>query len=931
MELGKKSPFVVNDLAEAKKKHLDFVNVQGEEFVNVQFQRQPALSAEPEQFACWRRLGHSPLKDLVPSTVWFLLKLGLFAVGAVVLWKRPSDNSAAQFFVLCVATVGAYMGGYHWSRIATQPALLLVFMLCAVLLPAVSLHFYLIFPRPKAFVRAHRLGVFCLIYGVPVAFLMWMVVSYLNLRGLVRSGAADAEIESALAQGLLTAAAYYLRVAAVWYLGCVVGLLHSYWTAVNATERNQVKCILYGSLLALVPMGYTLYLIFWNRQAFFNGQATWPMFLASVCFTCAFAISITRYRLMQLDQIVSSGAVYILISVLVGLVYYGVVFAGTLGATLAGTQDKAKTSLAPLWVSTTTLILLLLLNFGRSRFIKAVDRRFYREKHQLDRTLKRMGEAIQQLVDPPTLARRLLQASGELLSVPRGAVYLLGGDPPLYQLAGCLGPVSPPLAELSIGCPLVEALLFRKSVIAWPERPDDPAQRQLRFLGGEVAVALAHEGQLLAFLVLGPRQLGAYRAEDLNLLAAFAQLSALALESARGNRTIDILNRDLRAMVAKTSEQQRRILALQSQLTKAPEAAGPEEATNRGTVDEADVGRGTAMRRANGSDAFRRFIGSSPRLRGLIDMARKVAATPSAVLIRGESGTGKELLARALHDASSRHGKPYVKVHCAALSAGLLESELFGHVKGSFTGAHRDKVGRFELANGGTLFLDEIGDISWEVQTKLLRVIQEMTFERVGSSEPMRVDVRLIAATHQNLEELIRNGRFREDLFYRLNVIELTIPPLRDRREDIPELALHFLEVFARRCNQSVGQIEDDAMAMLKSHLWPGNIRELENVIERAVVIAEGASVSARELSGYLGRGTDERAALAGPWRDPAVEKTASPGDGLRAEREERGRRERERLVRALAAANGNKAEAARVLGLARSTLLSRLKKYGLS
>src|SRR5206468_4895292 len=168
------------------------------------------------------------------------------------------------------------------------------------------------------------------------------------------------------------------------------------------------------------------------------------------------------------------------------------------------------------------------------------------------------------------------------------------------------------------------------------------------------------------------------------------------------------------------------------------------------------------------------------------------SASQSAVLIRGESGTGKELLARGLHESSPRAAKPFVKVHCAALSAGLLESELFGHVKGAFTGAHRDKAGRFEVANTGTLFLDEIGDINLEVQTKLLRVLEEMTFERVGSSEPVRVDVRIIAATHQDLEQLIRLGRFREDLYYRLNVISITVPALREHIEDVPELATHF-------------------------------------------------------------------------------------------------------------------------------------------
>jgi transcriptional regulator with PAS, ATPase and Fis domain len=311
-------------------------------------------------------------------------------------------------------------------------------------------------------------------------------------------------------------------------------------------------------------------------------------------------------------------------------------------------------------------------------------------------------------------------------------------------------------------------------------------------------------------------------------------------------------------------------------------------------------------------------------------MVRKVSATQSAVLLRGESGTGKELLARALHENSSRAGKPFVKVHCAALSPGLLESELFGHVKGAFTGAHRDKVGRFEMADGGTVFLDEIGDISLEVQTKLLQVLQEKTFERVGSSEPLRVDVRIIAATHQNLEEFIRSGRFREDLYYRLKVIDIHVPPLRERREDIPELVAHFMHFYSGRCGREVIDIEDDALAALKTYRWPGNIRELENVIERAVVVADGPVITLRELPSELVR-ENEAAARLPSWPQPDADGSGTPIAGLAEQRQQRERYEREALVRALAKAGGNKAEAARVLGVPRSTLVSRLKKYGLS
>jgi transcriptional regulator with GAF, ATPase, and Fis domain len=925
------APEPVSSTEEAEERHLRYVRVGEDRLVFVTFESAESPTGQLMRYGCWWRIGHLPLEEVIPSILWFSLKIGLFMVGALVFWKRPTDRTASQFFLLCIVTVGAYMGGYHWARIATQPLFLLVFMICGVLLPVVSLHFYLIFPRPKAFLARHPGGTLAAVYGPAVVFLVALMLAYLRLRWLVRGGGSVNEIGNAW-QTLRTEIAVYVFVAALSYLFSLGALVHSFRRATDVTERNQVKWILFGTMTALVPIGYTLYLIYWEQDAFGAGQATWPMFAASACLTLAFAVSITRYRLLELDKIISSGAVYLLISVCAALLYYGVVFAAMWAANMVGTKIVPSTSLPQaLWVSTTALILMVLLNLIRGRLKKVLDRRFYREKHQLDRTLNRMGEAIDQLVDPPTLARRLLQACGELLNVSRGAIYLREGDLGLYRLADHLGPTPPSLAELSSGCPLVEVLQKRKMAKLRVGEMSDPAQRQLRLLGGEVAYALAHEEQVLAFLVLGPKLVGSYRADDLDLLAAFCRLTALALESAQGHRTIEALNHELRAKVEKISEQQRRIFALQNQLTKgligrappAPVAGSPQAVGTDASIPAALV--------AQAPDAFAAIIGSGTVLRQVLDLARKVAATPAAVLIRGESGTGKELFALALHAAGPRAGKPYVTVHCAALSPGLLESELFGHVKGAFTGAHRDKVGRFELANGGTLFLDEIGDISLEVQTKLLRAIQDKTFERVGSSNSVKVDVRVIAATHRNLEELVRQGQFREDLYYRLKVVDLTMPPLRDRREDIPELALHFARVCGQRTRQTPFQIDDDALPMLKAYDWPGNIRELENVIERAVVIAEGPTITVQDLPPELLSAVESQASV-----DPSsiddgngVE-TPTASNGVHAERYERGRRERERLVRALASADGNKAEAARALGLARSTLVSRLKKHGL-
>jgi transcriptional regulator with GAF, ATPase, and Fis domain len=912
---------------------LTCIKLDGGKLVKVQFSAEGADQEHTDAF--WFRLGRPPLEALVPSILWFFLKGGLFVVGALVFWKRPGDRSAAQFFLLCTITFGAYMGGYHWWRIVTQPVLLLVFMVCSMLLPAVSLHFYLVFPRPKAFYERWPGRTLLLIYGPATVFLAALISAYLTARWLFNAGSTSetaAPLLGLLLRGILYEVYVYFGVSSLWYLASVICLVHSYRTARDQTEHNQVKWILFGALAAMVPFGYSLYLAFMEQQSFGGGAATWPMFAASACFTIAFTISITRYRLMQLDQIISSGMVYFLISAAVGVVYFAVLLIVQI---VVGRRIRFDPSVQALWVSVTALGMLLVLDLVRSRIKAALDRHFHREKHQLDRTLQRMSQAVEQLVDPPALAKRLLGASAELLGVERGAIYLRDGDPPLYRLTDHLG-VPPPLTELSSGCPLIEALRARGTLLADSQRPSGisarangfngpdgrPAQRQLQFVGGELAHALIHEGQMLALLVLGPKGRGLYGGDDVNLLAAFAQITVLALVGAEGHRTIETLNRDLQTKVEKIGEQQRRILALQSQLMKQGSGVrsqgSDKQAAADGSTPSSDLGPLTA-----GSNGI---VGSSPQVRELLELVRKVSASELAVLLHGESGTGKELLARALHENSPRAGKPYVKVHCAALSASLLESELFGHVKGAFTGAHRDKVGRFELANGGTLFLDEIGDISLEVQTKLLRVLQEKTFERVGSSDPVQVDVRVIAATHQDLEQLIALGRFRQDLYYRLNGFPITLPPLRDRREDIAELAQHFLRRYCQRCGKEVTQIDDDALARLKAYHWPGNIRQLENVIERAVVIVDGPTITEYELPPEV--------VDAVPEPDAPLENRAAPDDlagGIQAERAERDRHEKERLVRALAAAAGNKAEAARALRLARSTLISRLKKHGLS
>ena len=235
---------------------------------------------------------------------------------------------------------------------------------------------------------------------------------------------------------------------------------------------------------------------------------------------------------------------------------------------------------------------------------------------------------------------------------------------------------------------------------------------------------------------------------------------------------------------------------------------------------------------------FEQVIGKSSALESVLEQVERVASTDSTVLIQGETGTGKELIARAVHNISLRCGRPFVKLNCAAIPLDLLESELFGHEKGAFTGAIAQKVGRFEMANKGTLFLDEVGDIPPALQPKLLRVLQEQEFERLGGTRTHQVDVRLVAATNRDLMKMVKRGEFRIDLYYRLNVFPISLPPLRERREDIPDLVAHFVDIYSRRMDKQIDKIPAETLSALSSYPWPGNIRELQNIIERAVILS---------------------------------------------------------------------------------------------
>ena len=325
------------------------------------------------------------------------------------------------------------------------------------------------------------------------------------------------------------------------------------------------------------------------------------------------------------------------------------------------------------------------------------------------------------------------------------------------------------------------------------------------------------------------------------------------------------------------------------------------------------VGPSEAYDKSDSSSRPRKFeqlIGNSPALDAVLEGVKRVAPTSSTVLIQGETGTGKELIARAIHNISPRCGRPFIKLNCAAIPLDLLESELFGHEKGAFTGAIAQKLGRFELADKGTLFLDEVGDIPPSLQPKLLRILQEQEFERLGSSHTHQVDVRLVAATHRDLAGMVRSGEFRSDLYFRLNVFPVMLPPLRDRREDIPALVAHFSNLLGRRVGRPIDHIPEETMLALCSYDWPGNIRELQNLIERAVILSDDGVLP----NPLLTCGTQRIAAFTAPTTLVDFERAL--------------------ILRTLEASGwviGGRDGAAARLGLKRTTLIYKMQRHGIS
>lgn len=920
--------------------------VPGVRMVELTFRRPE--SSRPD-FDLHTYVAIKPLKagDFFITILWFLSQLAILVVALTAFLQRISDRVVRTFCWMCCVSMVAFVGGFHWWILAASPLLNLPFIFCASLLPAATLHFFCSFPLEKRFLKEHPRWAALLIYaplagiGVVLCFVYWAAYS-LNATGtdaavyssfqklaaigsaLLRNGSMHFNgpvVSTSLLLLLRTLVYAAILMSSVYFLMTVASLTLSLRRTQNPIERRQASGILTASLISTVPIAYTLYLAFFRKVDFALGRAQLPMFAASGLFMVAYAHGMLRHRLILADDLLQRGRQYSLIT---GLVTVGI--AMLLATATVATRIYALpfNSSIPLQLS---LFLLIVVAFAcviwaRDRLQSVVDRRFFSEKYQLDKTLNQLNQAAGYLTDPSAMAGLTLQTCREVINASTAAMFVREASG-TFRLIG-IHSDSEELAALPRDLQLNEILpqtegaeLVIRRVPSENRESMTKVQELMYDLHAELICFLRDEQGIDGIILLGRRASGsAYSAEDIAFLQAIGQMTVLALHSSRANQNLARLNDELKVKVTHIAEQQRQLAMLRAELTNQQVS----------THAEAQTGDGTGFDRGE-------IRGNSRPVRQVLDMARKAASSSSNVLIRGESGTGKELLARIVHRNSDRGDKPLISVNCAALAPSLLESELFGHVRGAYTGAHSNKAGRFEAADGGTLFLDEIGDISLETQVKLLRVLQERCFEPVGSNETHHVDVRLITATNRQLEQMIAKGGFREDLYYRLNVISMTLPPLRERHGDLIELVFFFLNRAVQKTRKQIRQIEPEALAVLEAHSWPGNIRELENVIERAVVLADGDTIQSRDLPVPIRDQTpmpDEQAAR-DEWREldfaeELHERRNRPSRDLSDERSEK-----TLLAKALDTSGGNKTKAARLLGMPRSTLFSKLKKHGLT
>jgi len=852
----------------------EIVSVDGDELSSTVEYIGALLSRRPGQRARvgYRRSGASgevevTLRSLdppLPSLVAAILSAILVVLSFLVLRRRPGATQSQLFVATVSVHAVVYAAALSWSYLLVHPLLLGGAVIALFLSPPIALEWMSSFPRDE---RRSSQGLRTAIWVVSGSLAIGTGVA-VN-RAVAVGGAASDEWLRWVARLVTAELTLSLVVLALGLFVQFRGMREARRFA--GGERAQLKWILFGTSLSLLSSIAAVPAAAADLDLFLlAGYRPYAVALASTYFASSL-LAVFRVGLADVDVYIARSVAYVVASGSAIVLFAGVTFAA--GALVGGAA--APTEIVGYLVAAVLAAAL----FGpvHRRTQRWLDRRFSRDREHYVEALEALARRTLVLGELDELADEVVARTVETVGATHGALLLDrqggGGD---GRDAGASELVV--LATKGEGGPEAGAVYEGEDAY----RADEPG----------VAVPVAGPEGPLGVLRLGPRRGGdLYSSRDQSLLSALADQLGIALSNGKAYGQIAEMTRVL-------SAQNREIRDLRDRLE--------------------DENRYLKGRLGDHQAGDRSLTGSSTAIRELKKTLSRVAPSAAVVLLQGETGTGKSLVARALHDASPRADGPFIHVDCGAIPAGVFESELFGHERGAFTGAIRNRRGAFELADGGTLFLDEIGELPLELQPKLVRFFSERTLVRVGGTQPVEVDVRVVAATHRRLLEMVRRGEFREDLYYRLAVVEVEVPPLRERRGDVRELTTALLPRLCRRNHLPERRLTDAALARMEAYGFPGNVRELMNVLERAVVLAEADVIDAEDL--------------AIPDRPPTAHelgaRTAASDDADH--REVMETLERDRLVAALKASGGNRSSAARTLGIPRTTLINKIRRYGI-
>ncbi len=835
---------------------------------------------------------HPGKKPWFPKALYMILPGLLTLLCALYLVRRPEASPLFPFLVLTeVATYVLVLSYTNLEGLVASPPLLLQFFAWNVLAPPALVLFFLRTPTPMPWGRWPRAG---WLFVPSVLQFVATVVMYVRL--LIRPDEAT--------QGqFLTYARIAIPVTNLCYGLAVVALIVRRVRAGRPEKRLGILYLGYGFVLSL--LGLTSF-VFIHSQSTAVAQILGGNDLLMVLYS-VLALSLTMSTSSKwtriLDRWVHRGFVYGAITAGILVMYIGLSwFIGLLLTQLFGLTSRTVT----IWAAVLSTAGLFSVRHVVQEY---VDRLFFKTRYRYAETLRELGERMAAIMELPRLMAQLVRIVGESVGLSWARAYRFEGHTLTLlqgwgEGAGCAKvECSHALLRRGRGGAGEGTVLLKSHLDATPENA-----RLLDLFGeldAECLVLLEFQGDLLGVLALGaPPEANVFSRDEVDLLSSVGKQAAVAMKNALSYSTILSLSENL--------------------------AAGKHEIER--LKSRLEVENVYLQQELASAARFGDLVGNSPGMLQVRQLIEKIAPTDATVIVTGESGTGKELVARTIHGLSPRAQRPLVVVNCAAIPENLLESELFGHVKGAFTGAARRRIGQFELADGSTLFLDEIGEMPLSLQSKLLRVLQEREFNPVGSETPVKVDVRILTATNRDLSAMVRAGAFREDLYYRIHVVPVHLPPLRDRGDDIPLLAQYLLELHARRMGRRVTGFSRAALDRLRAYAWPGNVRELANVIERAVALSEGPVLDEGVMLPVAGAAVAVLSGSApGQPATGARQDAAATGELELPYKEAVEAFRRHYILRALERTAGNKSEAARLMGVNRPYLHRLIKELGLS